>query len=46
VRNWLEEQDWDKTPPGPSIPAEIVSRAQARYQEVFNRLTSIPQKGS
>jgi phosphoribosylaminoimidazole-succinocarboxamide synthase len=46
VRNWLEQQDWDKTPPGPSIPEEIVSRAQARYQEVFNRLTGIPQKGS
>ena len=45
VRNWLETQDWDKTPPGPEIPRDIVDRTRARYQDVFDRLTSIPEKG-
>lgn len=45
VRNWLETQDWDKTPPGPEIPQDIVDRTRARYQDVFDRLTSIQQKG-
>lgn len=46
VRNWLETQDWDKTPPGPEIPADIVERTRARYQEVFDRITRIPRKDS
>ena len=40
VRNWLETLDWDKTAPGPEIPAEIVQRTLARYSEVYERLTS------
>lgn len=46
VRNWLETQPWDKTPPGPRIPAQIVERTRARYQEVYERLTGESQKGS
>ncbi len=45
VRNWLETQPWDKTPPGPEIPAEIVDRTRARYQDVYERLTGQSQKG-
>lgn len=45
VRNWLETQPWDKTPPGPDIPAEIVDRTRARYQDVYERLTGQSQKG-
>jgi phosphoribosylaminoimidazole-succinocarboxamide synthase len=45
VRNWLETQPWDKTPPGPEIPTDIVERTLARYREVLNRLTQIPEKG-
>jgi phosphoribosylaminoimidazole-succinocarboxamide synthase len=41
VRNWLETQDWDKTPPGPVVPPEIVIRTRERYLDVFNRLTSL-----
>lgn len=41
VRDWLELQPWDKTPPGPEIPEEIVAKASRRYQDVFDRLTSI-----
>lgn len=40
VRNWLETLDWDKTAPGPDIPEEIVERTLARYNEVYDRLTT------
>lgn len=43
VRNYLEEVvsagDWDKTPPGPTLPEEIVERSIARYQEAYWRIT-------
>lgn len=38
VRNWLETLDWDKTDPGPEIPAEIVEQTKRRYTEVYDRL--------
>ena len=37
VRNWLETLDWDKTPPGPEIPAEVVAGTRARYVEAYER---------
>ncbi len=45
VRNWLEHLDWDKTPPGPAIPDDIVERTLNRYNEVYERLTAVT-KGS
>jgi phosphoribosylaminoimidazole-succinocarboxamide synthase len=39
VRDWLETQPWDKTPPGPELPAEIVAGTRARYVEAFERIT-------
>jgi phosphoribosylaminoimidazole-succinocarboxamide synthase len=39
VRDWLETQDWDKTPPGPELPAEVVDRTRGRYIEVYERLS-------
>ena len=39
VRDWLETQAWDKTPPGPELPAEIVAGTRARYAEAFERIT-------
>ncbi len=38
VRDWLESQPWDKTPPGPKIPSDIVALARDRYQQVYDRL--------
>lgn len=38
VRNWLETQQWDKNPPGPEIPEEVVELTRERYEEVHNRL--------
>jgi phosphoribosylaminoimidazole-succinocarboxamide synthase len=39
VRNWSSTLDWDRTPPGPEIPAEVVDATRARYVEVYERLT-------
>ena len=39
VRDWLEAQAWDKTPPGPELPHEVVAGTRARYIEAFERLT-------
>jgi phosphoribosylaminoimidazole-succinocarboxamide synthase len=39
VRDWLETQAWDKTPPGPELPAEVVEGTRQRYVEAFERIT-------
>jgi phosphoribosylaminoimidazole-succinocarboxamide synthase len=39
VRDYLETLDWDKTPPAPALPPEIVSKTQAKYFEAYERLT-------
>jgi phosphoribosylaminoimidazole-succinocarboxamide synthase len=40
VRDWLETQHWDKTPPAPRLPAEVVEKTAAKYQEAWERLVS------
>ncbi len=39
VRDYLESLDWDKTPPAPTLPADVVSKTQAKYLEAYTRLT-------
>ena len=39
VRDYLETVDWDKTPPGPTLPDEIISKSRERYLEAYQRLT-------
>jgi phosphoribosylaminoimidazole-succinocarboxamide synthase len=39
VRDYLETLDWDKTPPGPKLPGEVIARTAAKYVEAFERLT-------
>jgi phosphoribosylaminoimidazole-succinocarboxamide synthase len=39
VRDYLETLDWDKTSPGPKLPAEIIDKTAAKYREAFERLT-------
>jgi phosphoribosylaminoimidazole-succinocarboxamide synthase len=39
VRDWLETQAWDKTPPGPELPTDVVAGTRARYVEAFERIT-------
>ncbi len=39
VRDWLEAQPWDKTPPGPELPPDVVAGTRQRYVEAFERIT-------
>ncbi|MDO8532465.1 MAG: phosphoribosylaminoimidazolesuccinocarboxamide synthase [Dehalococcoidia bacterium] len=39
VRDWLTASGWNKEPPAPTLPDEIVQRTSQRYQEVFRLLT-------
>jgi phosphoribosylaminoimidazole-succinocarboxamide synthase len=39
VRDYLETLDWDKTPPGPKLPGDVIARTAAKYVEAFERLT-------
>ena len=39
VRDYLETLDWNKTPPAPALPPEVVARTQAKYVEAYERLT-------
>ena len=39
VSDWLDASGWDKTPPGPELPADVVAGTRARYVEAFERLT-------
>ncbi|MFN7368181.1 MAG: phosphoribosylaminoimidazolesuccinocarboxamide synthase, partial [Armatimonadota bacterium] len=38
VRNFLERSDWDKTPPGPELPADVVARTRDLYLEAYRRI--------
>jgi len=40
VRDYLETLDWDKQPPGPSLPAEVIAKTAEKYREAQTRLTS------
>ena len=39
VRDWLTQSGWDKEPPAPELPADIVAGTSERYKEAFRRLT-------
>lgn len=41
VRDWSARLDWDRRPPGPAIPPGIVAATQARYQELYTRVTGV-----
>ncbi|MGI9202331.1 MAG: phosphoribosylaminoimidazolesuccinocarboxamide synthase [Woeseiaceae bacterium] len=38
VRDYLDTLDWDKTAPGPALPADVLQRTGEKYQEAFDRL--------
>ena len=42
VRDYCESLGWDKTPPGPELPGDVVAGTRARYVDAFERLTGIP----
>lgn len=39
VRDYLETLNWDKTPPAPALPEEIIKKTSEKYQEAYRRLT-------
>src|SRR5204863_2119454 len=39
VRDYLETLDWDKTPPAPKLPEDVIAKTSAKYLEAFERLT-------
>jgi len=39
VRDYLETLTWDKTPPGPTLPEDVVNKTSAKYLEAYERLT-------
>src|ERR1700756_5602587 len=39
VRDYLETLDWDKTPPAPELPPEIIEKTSAKYVEAFERVS-------
>ena len=41
LRDWLESTGWDKTPPAPAMPPEVVALLQERYARGFERLTGL-----
>jgi phosphoribosylaminoimidazole-succinocarboxamide synthase len=41
VRDYLDTLDWDKTAPGPTLPAEVLEQTAAKYREALSRLTAI-----
>ncbi len=42
VRDYLETLDWDKTPPAPALPDEVVQKTSAKYLEAYERITGKP----
>jgi phosphoribosylaminoimidazole-succinocarboxamide synthase len=41
VRDFLETLDWDKSPPGPDLPAEVRDGTAARYRDAYRRITGL-----
>ena len=44
MRDWLEQvqingKPWDKTPPAPRVPQEVIGKTAAKYREALDRLT-------
>jgi phosphoribosylaminoimidazole-succinocarboxamide synthase len=42
VRDWASSSGWDKTPPAPEIPADVVEGTKQRYEEAYERITGEP----
>jgi phosphoribosylaminoimidazole-succinocarboxamide synthase len=42
VRDFLEASSWDKVPPGPALPEDVVQQTRAKYLEAFRRVTGRP----
>jgi phosphoribosylaminoimidazole-succinocarboxamide synthase len=48
VRDWLEASGWDKTPPAPSLPADVIARTSEKYIQAYESITGrafVPERG-
>ncbi|MBP7087791.1 MAG: phosphoribosylaminoimidazolesuccinocarboxamide synthase [Candidatus Omnitrophica bacterium] len=41
VRDYLETLEWNKTPPAPELPSEVVEKTRKKYQQVYQQLTGL-----
>jgi phosphoribosylaminoimidazole-succinocarboxamide synthase len=39
VRDYLETLDWNKTPPGPELPGDVVANTRHKYAEAYHKIT-------
>ena len=39
IRDWLEQSGWNKQPPAPAVPAEVIEKTLAKYREALELLT-------
>ena len=39
IRDWLQNSGWNKTPPPPSLPEDVITKTSQKYLEAFNKLT-------
>ena len=39
VRDWASEQGWDKTPPAPELPPDVIEQTRGKYVEAYERIT-------
>jgi phosphoribosylaminoimidazole-succinocarboxamide synthase len=46
VRDWLESSGWNKEPPAPDLPPDVVERTSQKYREAYRRLVGAPLPGS
>ena len=42
VRDWATQSGWDKSPPAPAVPDDVVEGTRARYEEAYQRITGEP----
>jgi phosphoribosylaminoimidazole-succinocarboxamide synthase len=45
VRNWLSASGWNKKPPGPALPPDVIEQTSRRYRDVYRKLTGGDLKG-
>lgn len=46
VRDWLESSGWDKNPPAPRLPDDVVEKTREKYLEAYRRITGRPLYGT
>ena len=39
LRDWLDEQGWDRTPPPPKLPDDVIANTRSKYLEAYERIT-------